>query len=94
MYKKQIISQIVIASQAKKKLECKYIKESRYGLFVCQCPRIIKLAEKLLAGDRVIQECCGIFRKETNINNKNKITNDKKNIGLSGIEWKQKKRLK
>lgn len=55
------VEQIIIASKARKNLDCNYIKESRFGLFICKSPRVIEMAEKLKPSDRIIQGCCGKF---------------------------------
>jgi len=60
------VEQIIIASKARKNLDCNYIKESRFGLFICKSPRVIEMAKKLPVSDRIIINCCGIFQKQDN----------------------------
>jgi len=60
------VEQIIITNKAKKEMDCLYLRESRYKLFVCTSPLIIERAKKLPVSDRIIINCCGIFQKQDN----------------------------
>ena len=60
-YKSKNLTQVIISNKAKVNLDCHFLNQSKYNLYVCVSPRIIKMAEKLPAGEQIIQRCCGNF---------------------------------
>ena len=58
---KKNLNQVIIASKGQKNLDCPHLKQNRYNLFTCECPKIIKKAEQLSSNDQILKKCCGKF---------------------------------